>query len=267
MSEENKQQVALKKETPIITALPMGEEADIMLKWASMMSETKFYQKMVAEGGKNAVVAVFLAARELNIPPMQAINGGLWIVQGRVTLSAQMMGFMIRRAGHKLIKKTGSKEMCHLHGERKDTGEVGEMIFTIEEARKAGLVKPNGTWEKYPAVMLYNRCLSMLAKQLFQDTIGNSMVEGEIEPIDITPESSVNKAKEDPSTVELLNPKIQAFRTKYKLENPDSDLYRYIEDLAVKKTCTMDDIIALAVKNEENFLEGFALYVNGKRGK
>ena len=189
MTEENKA-IAIREnhEAEIISALPSGSEMQNMMQWSEMMGQTPFYKQMVSGGGKYGILAIFAAARELGIPAFQALNGGLWIVNGRVTLSAQMMGLLIRKRGHMITKKVGTDKICHLVGKRADTGEECEMIFTIEQAERAGLLK-NAVWKIYAPVMLYNRCLSMLAKQLFQDAIGNAVVEGEVDNvIDVTPE-------------------------------------------------------------------------------
>lgn len=181
--------------TEIISSLPMGQEAETIMHWAKMMSETKFYQTLVSSGGPNAVVAIFLAARELGIPPMQAINGGLYIVQGRVFLSSQMMNLLIRRKGHSIKRVIHNATICTLKGKRRDNGDEAEVSFTYASAESIGLTK-NPVWKNYPEVMLYNRASSMLAKQLFADCIGNASVEDEIDFVDITPEQPTPLSKE-----------------------------------------------------------------------
>ena len=49
--------------------------------------ETKHYQQL----GPDGIFAVVQKAKSLNIHPMEALNGGLYYVQGRVEMSAQMM--------------------------------------------------------------------------------------------------------------------------------------------------------------------------------
>lgn len=234
--------------------LPMGDEANTIIKWAGMMSETKFYQQMVATGGKNAVVALFLAARELEIPPMQAINGGLWIVQGRVTLSAQMMGMLIRRRGHSIHKVVGSDKEVTLKGVRKDTGETCSVTWTWAQAERAGLTK-NPVWGKYPETMLYNRALTTLGKQLFQDAIGNSVIEGELDTIEI-----IEEPKEAPLEIETAK-----FIDKHNLLDEGSELSQFIDRIALTLDKKRIDIIADAAKDEEKFLKSFENYKKKKK--
>ncbi len=51
-------------------------------------------------GDENKIFMVLLAARELGISPMLALNGGIWNIQGKIEISARLMNSMIRRAGH-----------------------------------------------------------------------------------------------------------------------------------------------------------------------
>jgi len=165
--------------------LPMGDEAENIMKWAALMSDTKFYQNMVTSGGKNAILAIFLTARSLDVDPMMAISGGIFCVQGRTMLSSQLMNMMIRRQGHSIKKKVGTAEICHLVGTRIDgMKDSMESIFTIQMAERAGLTK-NPVWKSFPERMLFSRALSNLAKDLFPDCIGNSLCEGEIEMTEI----------------------------------------------------------------------------------
>jgi len=129
-------------------------------------------------GDENKIFMVMLAARELGISPMLALNGGIWNIQGKIEISARLMNSMIRRAGH-TMHITGTATECTIKGKRSDTGEEQTEIFTWAMAEKAGLTKGN-VWQKYPEDMLYNRCMSRLARRLFPDVIGIAYVEGEI---------------------------------------------------------------------------------------
>jgi hypothetical protein len=129
-------------------------------------------------GQQAKIFMILLAARELGIPPMLALNGGIWNIQGKIEISARLMSSLIRRAGHKLEIKSTDK-FCTIRGIRKDTGEDHEETFTWAMAEKAGLTQGN-VWKKYPEDMLYNRCISRIGRRLFADVIGTAYVEGEL---------------------------------------------------------------------------------------
>lgn len=135
------------------------------------------FQKM----GKEGIFAIIAKAKSLNVDPLDALNGGLYFVQGKVEMSSNMMNQLIRLCGHSVSKDPKSDDTkCILHGKRKDTGDIWSESFSIDEAKRAGIYKEAGPWGKYPRDMLFARALSRLARQLFADVIKGCYVEGEI---------------------------------------------------------------------------------------
>lgn len=142
--------------------------------------KTPHYAKMGNEG----IFAIVAKARSLNIDPLDALNGGLYCVQGRVEMSSQMMNYLIRQTGHSVTKDAKSDDtICILHGRRADTKDQWTESFSITEAKRAGIYKEGGPWSKYPRDMLFARALSRLARQLFPDVIKGCYVEGELSQI------------------------------------------------------------------------------------
>lgn len=139
--------------------------------------KTKHYQAM----GEAGIFAIVQKANSLGINPLEALNGSMYFVQGKVELSSIMMAKLIRAKGHSItLDKNSNNEICILHGKRKDNGDTWKVSFSIEDAKRAGIYKQGGPWSKYPDTMCYNRALSKLARQLFPDEIGNCYIEGEI---------------------------------------------------------------------------------------
>ena len=161
-------------------------------------------------GGEAKIFMILLAARELGISPMIALNGGIWNIQGKIEISARLMNSMIRRAGHTMQIMSTDKE-CIIKAMRADTKEEHTEKFTWAMAEKAGLTKGN-VWQKYPEDMLYNRCMSRLARRLFPDVIGTAYVEGEIKEA-IEKETSLPIAdyelKEDKACMQNVEPFIE----------------------------------------------------------
>lgn len=166
-------------EVAVRSHIPTEHEMQVF----QLMAGQAIASKMYANNFKDAsgVLMVILAARELGIQPLQALNGGLNLINGKVEISARMMGALIRRSGHKFKTTQISPLGCTIVGIRGDTGESQTASFTVAEAQQAGLVKQGGGWTKWPSDMCYARALSRLARQLFQDVIGIGYVEGEIQ--------------------------------------------------------------------------------------
>jgi hypothetical protein len=134
----------------------------------------------VGVGSEQKILMILLAARELGVGPMTALNGGIWNIQGKIEMSARLMAALIRKAGHSFSIKVINDAECTVEGKRSDNGDSFAATFTIHEAQRAGLLRPGGTWAKYPQDMLYARAFSRLARRLFADVIGNAYIEGEI---------------------------------------------------------------------------------------
>ena len=160
------------------SSVPSEHEMMVYQTMSKQAVDSKMYKGIGEQAG---VMMIMLAARELGIPPMTALNGGLNIIQGKVEISARMMNALIRKAGHKIFIIESTDEKCTLLGQRRDNNDKAEVSFSIEDAKKAGLIKPNGGWVKCPKDMCFARALSRLARQLFSDVIGIGYIEGEIQ--------------------------------------------------------------------------------------
>lgn len=165
-------------EIQLSRSIPTEHEMMVYHTMAEQAITSKMYGNNYKD--KSAVMMIMLSARELGIPPMQALNGGLNMIQGKVEISARMMSALIRKAGHKIKVQECTSNQCVLIGTRGDTGETQSSSFSVAEAQLAGLVKPGGGWVKWPKDMCFARALSRLARQLFSDVIGIGYVEGEI---------------------------------------------------------------------------------------
>jgi len=156
-------QLAVKEEVCFDTIL---KDVDVMNNMCAALMKTKHYAAM----GEAGLFAIVQKAKSLGISPLEALNGGLFYVQGKVGMSTELMASLIRQQGHSIVKDPKSDNtICILQGKRKDNGDTWTISFSIDDAKRAGLFK--NMYEKYPAVMLYNRACSMLARQLFPDVI------------------------------------------------------------------------------------------------
>ena len=144
-------------------------------KMCAMLMETPHYRNIGSQG----IFAIVEKAKSIGVNTMDALNGGMYFVQGKVELSSAMMNQLIRGAGHSITKDKKSDEtICILHGRRADNGDTWSESFSISDAQKAGIYK--NQWLKYPKDMLFARALSRLARQLFPDVIKGCYVQGEI---------------------------------------------------------------------------------------
>lgn len=113
-----------------------------------------------------AVVKI-LAGQELGIGPVASMTG-IYVVKGRVTISANLIGAQIKRSGkydYRIVELT--HEVCKLDffekGER-----VGDSSFTLEDAQTAGL-GGGENYRKFSRNMLFARAISNGAKWFCPD--------------------------------------------------------------------------------------------------
>lgn len=148
-----------------------------------MVCQTPGYSKIPKEG----IWPVMQMADSLGISYASAFGGGLYFVRGNIEMSSKLMNHLIRSRGHSVrLDPKSDDKVCILHGKRADNGDTWTVDFSIDEAKRAGLLS-NPSWGKYPKDMLFARALSRLARQLFADVIGGCYIEGEID-ITKTPE-------------------------------------------------------------------------------
>lgn len=168
--------------------VPEEHELQVYQVMAQQAASSKLYRGI---GDESGLLTIMLSAREMGIPPMGAINGGLNLIQGKVEISARMMTALIRKAGHSILVTESTDEICTVKGKRADNGDEMVCSFSIEEAKRAGLVKSGGGWSKHPSDMLFARAISRLSRRLFSDIIGIGYVEGEI-PVKTTKKKASN---------------------------------------------------------------------------
>lgn len=156
--------------------IPTKHEWSVYEAMAAMSAGTPFYGKL---GGKAGIMAIMLYAREIKMPPMIALNGGIDFVMGRLQITARTANERIRESGHLVKIMSLDHNSCSIYGKRKDTGEEHTATFTVEDAKRAQLVKKDSNWEKHPGDMCFARAITRLARRLFPDVIGGAHIEGE----------------------------------------------------------------------------------------
>ena len=160
-----------------LTKFNTTEDLNELAKLTHSIMQTPHYAKI----GQQGVAAILHKARSMGIHPIDALNGALYFVQGKVEMTSQTMNRLIRAKGHSIQRDPEStSHNCILNGKRADNGDVWTSAFGVADAKKAGIYKANGPWEKYPENMCFARALSNLARWLFPDVIVDVFVEREI---------------------------------------------------------------------------------------
>jgi hypothetical protein len=160
--------------------IPTREEFGIIQEIIKSASDSAYFKNM---GGYPGLMSIALYAREMGVPIMSSLFGGMQNVMGKIQMSPEMMMSLIRGKGHKIEILEDSDVVCKIRGTRKDTGETYTSSYSIGEAQTAGLVKPNSGWAKNPSDMLFARASGRLKRRLFPDVATKAYCEGELEEV------------------------------------------------------------------------------------
>lgn len=112
----------------------------------------------------NAFVAAETGAA-LGLEPFQSL-ASIAVINGRATLSADLMAAVIRRAGHTLrIVENSPESVTAILIRADDKTFKFEVTWDKDKAMKAGLWGQRGPWSQYPAQMLRARAITEVARQ------------------------------------------------------------------------------------------------------
>src|SRR3954470_3498620 len=126
-----------------------------------------------ARDAAQAVVKV-LAGHEIGFGPIASMTG-VYIVKGRVTLSANLMAAAIKRhPRYDFRVRSLTNDACEVVF-FEDGKEAGASEFTMNDARIAGLAGGDN-WKKFPRNMLFARAVSNGAKFFCPDVFAGAPI-------------------------------------------------------------------------------------------
>ena len=124
-----------------------------------------------AKDASQAIIKV-LAGKELGLGPIASMTG-IYIVKGRVTMSANLIAAQIKRSGrytYTVISMTDEKvEIVFSEVRGTVASEIGRSAFTKQDAITASLWQSSDPWKKTPRNMLFARAMSNGAKWFCPD--------------------------------------------------------------------------------------------------
>jgi hypothetical protein len=140
------------------------------------LNQINFIGQTMAKSGmfpdvKDASIALvkILAGQEIGVTPFQAMTN-IHVIQGKATMGANLMAAKVKGSAkydYRVVKLDNT--VCTISFRQKNSVQVrlaaddqklGEFTYTIEDAKRAGLVKPDSSWVKYPQNMLFARAIS-----------------------------------------------------------------------------------------------------------
>lgn len=132
-------------------------------------------------------------ADALGIPFPQVMQT-MVVMRGRMTMSADIMAAVVRRAGHKLRVREQGMSVTATLIRQDDPDYAFSATWDEAKARQAGLWGQRGPWTQYPAQMLRSRAITEVCRQGASDALAGTVYSPEeLEPA----ESNHNAADAD----------------------------------------------------------------------
>jgi len=124
---------------------------------------------------------------ENELPISLAFSGGIYVVKGRIEAEGSVIRARINALpNYDYQIKDHSREGCTVEVSRLIDGEwqvLGEAAFTKDDAERAGLIKKDGAYEKYPREMYLNRATARAYKWFCPEIFFQSIyITGELSP-------------------------------------------------------------------------------------
>lgn len=253
-------------------SMPSPKEINELIEFCKVMAASPFYQKL----GPGGVLAIYLTAREYDLPVMACLNGGLHTFDGKVTFSAIMIDALILKAGHKTEVLTLTNQSCKIkfiRGDRSNDPSYKpfEYEYTEEMARNAGYLTKNN-WKSSPQDMLYCRCLTGGGRKHIPEVFVGVLVSGELvgdnRDGNITPnvpacvatiQTPVIKKEKEIKSIDYEAKKkfLEDFIDKHQLNEENSEKNIFLCSILKKSKKSKDQILEYAISNEERFLNMF----------
>lgn len=138
-------------------------------------------------GSGEAVMSTILAGRELGLPAMASLRA-FHNIEGRHSMSAQgMVAIILSRGVCEYFERESSDDtQATWVAKRKGSQREQRVTYTLQQADRAGLVKPKSNWDKDPESMCNARASSRLARLIAPDVVGGFYTADEIrESLDV----------------------------------------------------------------------------------
>jgi hypothetical protein len=140
----------------LVPVAPIGNK----IQYAETLAHSNLLPKHFQNNPANLLFAIEFA-EALGMKPIHAITS-VHVINGKPSASADLIGTMVRRAGHKL-RVTGDDTYAEATLVRADDPDFEfKARWDMDKARKAGL--NTATWKAYPGAMLRSRAITEVCR-------------------------------------------------------------------------------------------------------
>lgn len=175
----------MENEVMVVRPQSFETRAPALMKAAEQFARSQIVPVAFRNKPADTFVALEMGA-ELGVQPMASLNN-IYVVQGRPTLSAQLMSAVAKaHPSYRGMEIESSATKAKVTIRRQFNGgvvetQVGE--FTLEQAKTAGLATKEN-WRMYPQNMLEARATAFACRKAFPDLFAGIYTKEEVETMD-----------------------------------------------------------------------------------
>ena len=169
------------------------------MEYAEIISKSSICPKAMHNKPGDVLVAVQMGS-ECGMKPLQAIQN-IAVINGRPTVWGDAMLALVRSSGlleqiSETVTDDGAIATCAVI--RKGEPQAVSRSFSLEDAKRAGLLGKQGPWQQYTSRMLQLRARSFALRDVFPDVLSGMAMREEVLDIpqerDVTPVADLQAA-------------------------------------------------------------------------
>lgn len=150
-----------------------------LMDFSNMVAKSGLCPKAL-QGKPQDVALVVMSGTERGFTTMQALQN-MHVIYGRVSMSADIIRALCQRHAEceafEIVK--ASPEEATLHVKKKGWKDKAEVKFSVEDARRAGLIRDGSNWKTWPEDMCVARVTTRAARRYFPDVMAGIFEESE----------------------------------------------------------------------------------------
>ena len=128
-----------------------------------------------------------MRGHELGLPPVASMEN-LFVINGKTGMGAALIGTLIKKSPKYNYLVTEHDDTHCVIEFTEDGQPIGTSSFSMQDAERAGLVKPRSPWTTYPRNMLLARALSNGARWYCPDAFqGSIYTDEELRSVQVSP--------------------------------------------------------------------------------
>lgn len=138
---------------------------------SEMLSQSNFIPEGYRGQPANIMVAMGLGS-EVGLAPLQSLQN-ICVINGQPAVYGDALLALVMASPLCLMYEDGwdDESQCAWAHTQRDGGSVREQVFSLDTAKRAGLLSKKGPWQQYPERMCKMRARSWLCRDVYPDIL------------------------------------------------------------------------------------------------